>query len=658
MKSAANIGILLRTYFALGVAISLLALYQTQVQTQALLKLRTRYKWAILMLVFAVNVAAGMYAIAQGERTRYWKHLISRRIKGVAGVALGLCLMLLPVPLFLYARADFFGRGLEAFFRLLWLFWWLALIQAFGLKLISGLDWPRAFAAVLLLDGATAKLSTLGAAVSDYPFSMGWSEASRYYYASLVFAKSIYGESLPLSVMHGTRYFLQAIPYFFGSPPLWAARLWQALLWIGLTLGASVSMVRRLKISRRLDVVLLVSWLFLFFFQGAVYYHLQVGVILVMQGVNLRKPWRSLLAVSLASAWAGMSRVNWFPVPAMLAITLYLLERPYSSARSFWEYVRRPALWGTVGLVAAALGQAFYIRVSGNANLEAFASSFTSALLWYRWLPSPTNPIGIIPGVLLVSAPLLSIICWRLLREPGLLNWMRLAPIATMLAILLAGGLIVSTKIGGGGDLHNMDAYLVMLACLGLFSLCGSAAAEIGKSASKASVPIPSLTVAVLVPVAFSLLQLGNYFRYDAARAQAEIATLGREVQAYGKLGNVLFMYERHLQTFGMVPKVRMVAPYEVVTLMEMAISGNAEYLGQFYEDLQSHRFAAIVAHPQNLGVETGDFIEENDAWTRSVARPLLCFYKPSLTLDYSNTQILVPRARPCPEPPAVVGPQ
>jgi hypothetical protein len=107
-------------------------------------------------------------------------------------------------------------------------------------------------------------------------------------------------------------------------------------------------------------------------------------------------------------------------------------------------------------------------------------------------------------------------------------------------------------------------------------------------------------------------------------------------------------MYERHLETFAMVPPMKMVPQYEVLTLMEMAISGNTGYLRQFYQDLQNHRFAAIVAHPQNLGVETGDFIEENDAWNQWVAKPLLCQYKPALTLEYSKVQILVPRDRPC----------
>ena len=170
--------------------------------------------------------------------------------------------------------------------------------------------------------------------------------------------------------------------------------------------------------------------------------------------------------------------------------------------------------------------------------------------------------------------------------------------------------------------------------------------------------PWAIIAVLVLVPVAFALLRLGERFTYDPVRAAADLGSLGREVQEYGDRGEVLFMYERHLQTFGMVPRVRIVPDYEVVTLMEMAISGNTAYLGRLYKDLQNHRFAAIVAHPQNLGVETGDFIEENDAWNQWVARPLLCQYKPVLTLEYSKVQVLIPRDRPCADfPPSLPRP-
>jgi len=284
----------------------------------------------------------------------------------------------------------------------------------------------------------------------ELSFSVGWSEASRFYYGSLLFSKSLYGVKLPLSVWHGTRYFLLAIPFLIHGLPIWTDRLWQVLLWLGITSLTSWLFVRRVRPPEWTTALILGGWLFLYLFQGAVYYHLQVCVIIILLGVSSKHPWRSLAAVIVSSFWAGMSRLNWFPVPAILAITLYLLEEPFSQVGQFWRYIFKPALWGVVGLATALLGEGFYIAISGNTDLKAFGSSLTSALLWYRWFPSPTNPIGIIPGTLIVSLPLFILIYLSVRKHLKDVHPLRQAVLVIMLLILLVGGLVVSTKIGGG----------------------------------------------------------------------------------------------------------------------------------------------------------------------------------------------------------------
>ncbi len=342
----------------------------------------------------------------------------------------------------------------------------------------------------------------------------------------------------------------------------------------------------------------------------------------------------------------------------MLAIGLYLLEEPYGSSGGFWRYVVKPVLWGVVGLLTSLAGQAFYIAISGQTNLAAFGSSLTSALLWYRWLPSPTNPIGIVPGILIVSLPLWGLMFWMWRSRPGSLHTLRWIGLLAMLLVLFVGGLIVSTKIGGGGDLHNMDAYIVLLGIVAAYFLTQRVEAEPGPVVTQTSEPWPIVACMLLVPVAFTFLRVAPPFSYNSIAAQADLSSVRQAAVSYSQSGPVLFIYERQLLTFNYIPHVPLVPDYEVVSLMEMAISGNRTYLTQFYNDLASHRFAAIVIHPQNLGVQTGDFIEESNVWNRLVAQPLLCQYKPGLTFSYSKIQILVPRARACPEfPPSIAGP-
>ena len=653
----ANIKTFFKTYFAIGIGISLLAIYQTELQTQAFLKIRTRYKWAALMVVFAFNVAAGLYLLLRRDDTdRFWERLNFKRLISFWGRLAGWILLVIPFPILWYANIDFFGHGGDAFFRLMWLFWWLVLGQAIGFRLTTHLSWTVSFAFALLIDGVVSQIYVIFLAVTNYPFSVGWSEASRFYYGSLLFSKSIYGVNLPLSVWHGTRYFLLAIPFLIHGLPIWVDRLWQVLLWLGITGLTSWLVVRRLKPQEGTTALILCAWLFLYLFQGAVYYHLQICVIIILLGVSSKHPWRSLLAVILSSFWAGMSRLNWFPVPAILAITLYLLEEPFSRAGQFWRYIFKPVLWGIIGLVTALLGEAFYIAISGNTDLTEFGSSFTSALLWYRWFPSPTNPIGIIPGALIVSLPLFMLIYWSIHKHLINLHPVRQAGLVTMLLILLVGGLVVSTKIGGGGDLHNMDAYMVMLALIAVYFMCQRVEPEASSTSQFEAVTWPIIALMLIVPISFSLSRIEPPFTYNKANAAEDLHVLREVVQSYSKMGEVLFIYDRQLLTFGMIPNVRIVPEDEVVSLMEMAISGNKPYLNKFYTDLASHRFAAIVATRQNLGVGTGDFIEESNAWNNLVAQPLLCQYKPVLALTFSNIQVFIPRGKPCLDFPPSLG--
>ncbi len=644
-----------KTYLAIGIALSALALYQTELQTQAFLKIRTRYKWVVVMAVFAVNLVVGVYLLLRrAEDGRFRPGLeinLTRRIWMIPAVIL----LVSAFPALWFLKYDFFGKAVPDFFPLLWCFWWLALVQAVSLKTIGRLAWPASFALVLLLDGLVFQTYTVLQPVTDYPFSLGWSEASRFYYGSLPFSKSLYGVQLPLSVWHATRYFLLSIPFMIRNLPLWADRLWQSLLWLGLTGLASWLLVRRIRPQEKITGFLLGAWSFLYFFQGAVYYHLQVSVILILLGFSVRHPGRSLAAVILSSFWAGMSRLNWYPVPAMLAIGLYLLEQPFSRENRFWRYIAWPALWAVAGLVTALAGQAFYIAISGNTDLSAFESSLHSPLLFYRWWPSDTNALGIVPGILLVSLPLLLLVFQEYRGRWNDVHPVRWLGLLAMLLILFGGGLIVSSKIGGGGDLHNMDAYMVLLAVLAAYTFLQRI--EVEKAIAPALEPVawPGIALLLFIPVAFSLSRITPPIQYDRVQAARDLAALRDTVLSYSKSGEVLFIYERQLLTFDEIPNVPVVPQDEVVTLMEMAISDNRPYLDQFDQDLRTHRFAAIVARRQNLEASTtGDFPEEGRVWNRLVAYPLLCEYEPVLTLSSSNIQVLIPR--PTPECPVMPG--
>jgi hypothetical protein len=458
---------------------------------------------------------------------------------------------------------------------------------------------------------------------------------------------------VPLSPWHPTRYLLLAIPFLVRSLPLWAHRLWQALLWIGVTAVSSWLLVRRLRVPRPGLALLVGLWSFIYLLQGPVYYYLQICVIIILWGVEMQHPWRSLIAVLAASFWAGMSGVNWYPVPAALAAGLYLLEMPVSGSRNLGQYLVRPLLWGVLGLAAAFAGQAFYISISGYRDLSAFHSSLDSALLWNRLLPSAAFPLGILPGTVLISLPLWLVLWVALRGRIRQLHPLRAALLGTALVVLLVGCLVVSVKIGGGADLHDMDAYVVALQVMALYFFGDRVRPESGDPAWGRS-PWPVLVLAITIPLVFPLQYLGTWIGYDTAQAQADVRALQQvAAPASARGGEVLFISERQLITFGYIQGVPLVPDDEVVALMEFAMSDNRPALDAFYSDLRQHRFAVIVTRRLNTVIKTGEaFSEENNAWNRRIAVPILCYYRAVMDLQSNNLQVFVPRpgaAKACP---------
>jgi hypothetical protein len=119
-----------------------------------------------------------------------------------------------------------------------------------------------------------------------------------------------------------------------------------------------------------------------------------------------------------------------------------------------------------------------------------------------------------------------------------------------------------------------------------------------------------------------------------------------REVQMASAQGDVLFMDQRQLLTFGYIEGVQLVPEYDKKVLINQAMSEDAQYFQGFYHDLASQRFSLIVSHPLHMRFQTesDNFGEENNAWVKWVSRPVLCYYEPQVTLRKVTVQLLIPR--------------
>jgi hypothetical protein len=186
------------------------------------------------------------------------------------------------------------------------------------------------------------------------------------------------------------------------------------------------------------------------------------------------------------------------------------------------------------------------------------------------------------------------------------------------LAAFLVVGLIISTKIGGGGDLHNLDMFLI-----GLLFTAGVVWQKVGQETLAAPSGFPSWArIAVVVTLALPAYQplmalRPLQFQQDAAwlsvladverardlgslpsdeTALESLQQLRNEVQQAKSTGDVLFMDQRQLLTFGQVSDVRLISSYEKKRMMDEALSGNAAYFRRFYEDSDAQRYWLIVS--------------------------------------------------------------
>jgi hypothetical protein len=397
---------------------------------------------------------------------------------------------------------------------------------------------------------------------------------------------------------------------------------------------------------------------------GAVYYHLLLCVILILWGFHPRKPLKpglflSLGVVVVSSIWAGISRVNWFPVPGIIASTIYFLETNKNGTNLF-RYSLKGLSWSLLGGLVALTTYGIYIMNSGNPPIE-FTSSFTAKLLWNRLLPNPTFKWGILPSILFVTLPLVVIIIIKLTSKRVYYAPSRLILLAGLSCILLLGGLVASVKIGGGSNLHNLDAYMIIILIITSYLYYEKMAPDRSNRPilnnhadnqrfifhSFGSQIISGFTL--IMPIVFVLITVGPTKIPSGETINSSLKTIQKYASTANKEGgNILFISERQLLTFHRINDIPMIPEYEKFFLMEMAMAGNNQYMGKFYDDIQNHRFILIVTEPviTTIHKDLEGFGDENQIWRKYVNKALFCYYKPIETLNRIGVVILRPRTK------------
>jgi hypothetical protein len=231
---------------------------------------------------------------------------------------------------------------------------------------------------------------------------------------------------------------------------------------------------------------------------------------------------------------------------------------------------------------------------------------------------------------------------------------LRLGLIFAALLALFAGGLVVSLKIGGGVDIHNLDAYLSLLLIVTVYVVLRKYTPENRENIAPFILPWGLAVLLIAVPAWLLVGSSAGIKAYDAVRTQSVLDALQVQVEdANAQGGEILFITQRHLISMHMLDGVEMIAEYEREELMEMAMGDNQDYLQVFREDMESQRFDAIVVDPLSYRLLGKNYVfgEENNAWVRRVMKHILCNYQEEVIFPADQTAVYVPQqgARQCP---------
>ena len=602
--------------------------------------------------LFAGTLLLGFAAGLSNLQEKLWQFLELPATRLPTWTGLGICLVAL-IGFSLVTSLVGFKRVLHGEDWVhVFIFWLFSLLGMWGIKILrKDTFWLTALLGIILSQATLHLLLAFWSQVSSYPFARGWSETSRFYFPSLFLSEHVYGQKLPLPILHPTLHLLLTPPYFFDAP-LWVHRFWQVLVRYLLIAAVVPVALRRVSIQKEARW-LVALWIFLFLFMGPIYFHLTIPVMIMLIGFSLHDDRRNWFVILLASAWCGWSRVNWYPMPAMIAAVLYLLEMPVKG-KSWQSYLWKPFLWGIVGTLTAFAFQRIYIAISGVSDSQFFYTSVASALLWYRLWPNATYPTGILPGAILASLAIWLGMYLVIRARRDSFHPLRPVLLATALVVLFIGGLLVSLKIGGGADLHNMDAYFIILLIIFMYLVFSKYATEDGAPARPVQIHWLVVVAVIIMPVWSHIRSDIGFGTYDTQRTQSVLASLQAQVdQVNAQGGEVLFITQRQLISMGMLHGVTLIPEYEREDLMEMAMADNAEYLGKFRSDIESQRFALIVVDPLRFFKMTSrrSFAEENNAWVTKVAKFILCNYQEAAIFPADDIALYVPQVgtRQCP---------
>ncbi len=495
--------------------------------------------------------------------------------------------------------------------------------------------------------------------VTSYPFPTYWSEGNRFFDYSTLFGSFRYifppGEKIQAFVNWGMA-LPWAIPFVLPRISIGFYRFWYQLVWILPAMFLGYLSINKSKNQENIHLIAFAFalWSFLFIDQGPIYPPLVIGAIITIIAVRKRLP-VGMVLIAVASYYVRSARWTWAYAPGLWAgmLALLAIKNPSLKKQEF-RLLIKPIALGLSGYFGGHLLPQIIRLINRGANLRLLpdptASTSRQPLLWNRLWPNPTYTPGIVPGLLWAVLPVCVFIITAIIKKRWKVNWLQNLSSALVASAFLAVGIIASTKIGGGSNLHNLDMFLITA----LFLLSESLNAIFRNNTPTNQNQWIFVLLGVLLilsPATYALRQIKRLELPLEEKITESFSAVSNKVEEYSTKGEILFIDHRQLLAFNLVENVPLIDEYEKKYLMDNALAANSDYFNAFYRDLDAQRFKLIVNEPLNL-ISRGEdyaFGEENDAYVKWVTTPLFCKYEPIYTSQATALELLIPRIDPPP---------
>ena len=495
----------------------------------------------------------------------------------------------------------------------------------------------------LAMMGISFKIYSITPSITNYPFPIAWSESGRIFAAYQVYAPIITGKYLSFPWLDAGRSILDGMVFLIPNSTISTYRLWVNILLISLIFLAAFFTIRKAFVYSRISenqkkglLLLITLWGLLFLMQGPVYYHVIAGVIPILWLYDNKRSARNLIVIILCSLWEGLCRVNWFLMPAIVAVLLHML-RTAVIKKKYWNYIQWPLIYSISGGIISFTINWIHMKATGY---ESVFLNPKMNYFFFRYKLWPNSGfIGLIPGIILISFPVLLVLLFMIWKYRRNLHWIRLMIFLSILGIFFVGSTVVSLRAGGGFNLHNYDTFLLLIFIAGCFF--GMDAVWLDQAAQQEKPLLLNYGFLVLLLVVPMLMAIPKpIINEPQANPQSEqsLQEILRVLQtADGTNTNhpILFIDQRQLLAFHIVEDENIFIPYEKIELMEMAMANNWDYRSRFVNDLENHKFPLIVSEILGNWQKSfsPDLFErdwyENNIWVDFVSIPILDHYSP-----------------------------